>query len=140
MTANQEFNRYHSHFIMPATPARTGIYDIFYHILPYLTPDPKPYIDSSLDETRDSRSVRQTLVRLARVHSSFTRPALAMAWRSLHSQKTLEYLLRIVRIARKPLRRQPGKLPQDLVRSMTFLSLIQLILSFPGTVQVTCSA
>ncbi|KAI1793061.1 hypothetical protein LXA43DRAFT_1002605 [Ganoderma leucocontextum] len=62
--------------------------DIIYYITLHLT-------------ATSSRSARQALARLARAHSSFTKPALAVLWRSLPNAKALEHLLRVVGVAQR---------------------------------------
>ena len=88
--------------LMETTPALIpGFQDILYHILSHLTPDPKvPSV--FLEGPADSKSARNALACLARAHTIFTRPALAVMWRSLPSQGALEHLLCVLELARRP--------------------------------------
>ncbi|PIL37413.1 hypothetical protein GSI_01107 [Ganoderma sinense ZZ0214-1] len=79
-----------------------------------LTEDILFHVVSHLSATH-SRSARRTLVRLARVHSTFKKPALAVLWRSLPSAEALEHLLCAIGIAQED--------PQNDHHGLTHLSL-----------------
>ena len=81
-----------------------GIQDILYHILAHLAADLKS-ANASFFGQLQSQATRQTLARLATVHSSFTRPTLSVLWRYLRTDKALLHLLTVVGIAREPPRK-----------------------------------
>ncbi len=85
---------------MVATPL-PGLEDILYHTLAHLAAD-LDVANGVYCFDPESRSSRQTLARLARVHSSFTRPALSVLWRDLKSDHALLHLFCVVGIAHEP--------------------------------------
>ncbi|KAI1787406.1 hypothetical protein LXA43DRAFT_712766 [Ganoderma leucocontextum] len=85
-----------------AATSLAGGQDILYYIVLHLAADLNNVPHGHYNELTDSKSARQALARLARVHSSFTRPALAALWRFLWSDKALKHLLCVVGIAQRP--------------------------------------
>ena len=79
----------------PEPHSPVAIHDIIHCIIAHLDPD--PYVDDS--HNPEGRSVRQALARLARTHSTFTKPALSELWRSLPGDDVLCHLLCVLGIA-----------------------------------------
>ena len=88
--------------IMSATHLKV---DIFYHILSHIIADidVQPTLESSF-RSGDSKSdiARRTLARLARAHSSFTKPALSALWGCLPNDEPLRHLLRVIKSDQYP--------------------------------------
>ena len=81
--------------MVPEPRYPVAIYDIIHCIIAHLDPD--PYVDDS--HNPEGRSIRQALARLARTHSTFTKPALSELWRSLPGDDVLCHLLCVLGIA-----------------------------------------
>ncbi|KAI1785462.1 hypothetical protein LXA43DRAFT_953893 [Ganoderma leucocontextum] len=89
-----------------------GLEDILHHILAHLAADLRVANVASFDRP-DSQSAHQTLARLARAHGTFTRPALAVLWRYLRSDRPLLYLLCVLGIAHTPPQKHQRNLPNQ---------------------------
>ncbi|KAM5540950.1 hypothetical protein V8D89_005261 [Ganoderma adspersum] len=79
----------------PESRSPMAIHDVIHCILAHLDPD--PYVNDS--HNPEGRSIRQALARLARAHSTFTKPTISALWRSLPGDDVLSHLLCVVGIA-----------------------------------------
>ena len=102
----------------PESRSPIAIHDIIHCIIAHLDPD--PYVNDPHDQ--EGRAIRQALARLARTHSTFTKPALSALWRYLSmGDYVLNHLLCVVGVA-KEVPMKDGWSGPRLVRQSGFLS------------------